>query len=165
MSLAGLADQYDSSDSSEESDGSESVDHVQNAETPRQAKMNEYCPKKRPRTSSPNQNHASSKLQLPERDSVLKGAIISSTQLLIASAGLPPSSKRTREEISSSPHPPPPAFAQAAGEAFVEARHARSTSKPRPSSSVHFLPPQVRMKRPNLSTEDLMLYGCKQGPR
>lgn len=82
--------------------------------------------------------------------------------------------KLTQEkpQVPSDARPPPPSFSSNAGIAITKTDLGKDVTKISGASittmpittvstqTIQFLPPQIRMKRPNISTEDMAAYGC-----
>lgn len=167
MNFSGLVTQYGSSDSSGESSGS--LSHEQRkSETKHRSvtKLEVKVGTKRPRAASPDNRNAQDKSHLSRTRKLLRPPP-------------PPPSFATSATTPSSHAPPPPSFATSTTKLSSPVPPSRrepnlSQSPAEDSSpmskhpgrvlqtSIHFLPPQVRTNRPNLSTEDLSLYGCKK---
>lgn len=177
MSFSGLANHYGSSDSSDDSDGSPSHEGKNSSsENLAVTKSEPGCNTKRPRVGTPDDCSLKKPrllekgLSPPPRPPPSFFASSGTTSSAVA----PPPPFSTADQITPVPRPPPPPFLESGAEIGFEERVApgpgvtKSTSKQLKGSlqaSIHFLPPQVRTKRPNLSTEDLNSYGCKKGKR
>lgn len=188
MSLAGLANQYGSSDSSDDdhkaSDDENAILHAihpTKADTgsckkrSRAENLGPSNPKKS-RLSAQKESH-SSVPGLPGSSTAF-GRFSPKTDLMLqppppqlslfqpeaerTQRTLPPAPRLSPPQESADHHdkPPPPEFGKPQEERAL--KDSIPFARPGVTTSSHFLPPQVRTKRPNLSTEDLTSYGCKK---
>lgn len=170
MNFAGLADQYTASDTSDDdgSDASSRTDHAKQTEEETALKL-----AKRPRTPTLDESHPSQNPSVLSSISQVGRIFSSSMPPSTFLPDCPPPSKKAKGNMDAHSRPPPPPFDEAqpkpsADTSFANGsgKHSKSSSHLRklPSSiSVYFLPPQVGRKRPNISTEDMTLYGFKKG--